>query len=182
MELRFTRNSILNTVLRDTNGTPLYRIESPWKVRNRKTTISRILPGPYSPRGGQDGDDRVVAEILWQGVGQSVFIFGGQERKLREYMPRTGMLSTRRAFVASNGRSYKWVPSLSSCWSNEDGSDRRLAMFHRRTLGIIGKATNPWLEIAEEVVPVLDEVLMTFVWIERRREQRERQAQAGAGA
>lgn len=49
MELRFARDSLLNTVLRDAHGRPIYRIETPKRRTGRITTISRIELGPDSP-------------------------------------------------------------------------------------------------------------------------------------
>ncbi|KAI0035013.1 hypothetical protein K488DRAFT_83474 [Vararia minispora EC-137] len=202
MELRFTRDNILNTVLRDRCGRPLYRIESPWKVKNRITTISRIFPNPFSTSGDGDApeedaegaaegqenvradnasdtdillagmEERVVAQILWQDRGQSIFTIDGRERKLNEYMPATSIFATKRVFVASDGKSYKWVIGKLGCRmeSNEKDDNRHLVKLHRSVLAVIGKGRTPWLEVAEEVVPILDEVLTTFVWMERRFE------------
>ena len=41
-ELHFSRNSVRNTVLRDEQGNPVYRIDTPFKLKNRVTTISRL--------------------------------------------------------------------------------------------------------------------------------------------
>ena len=41
---------------------------------------------------------------------------------------------------------------------------------HRRKHGVIGKQSHyPWLKIATECLDIVDEIIMSFIWIERRR-------------
>ena len=115
MELHFSRASLLNSVLRDADGTPVYRIATPSTLPRRVTTIARFTgerwtrggrssadaaAGSQGAPGGWKGDERdadvlqlagmeerVVAEIDWRLVGRSVFTVGGRRVKVQDYMP-----------------------------------------------------------------------------------------------
>jgi hypothetical protein len=115
MELHFARDDLLNTVLRDAHGKPLYRIESPLKLVNRTTTVARILHAPEESTSGPSPSDLeervtadnasdtdillagmeecVVAEITWQDFESSVFKFGEREVKVNEYLPAPGLMA-----------------------------------------------------------------------------------------
>jgi hypothetical protein len=49
-----------------------------------------------------------------------------------------------------------------------------MATYHRRSYGFYSKESDPRLEISPEVLPILDEVILTFVWVEHKRRRRER--------
>ncbi|KAI0062117.1 hypothetical protein BV25DRAFT_1916401 [Artomyces pyxidatus] len=194
MELRFSRNNLLNTVLRDERGEPLFRIHTTPGWTGRITTVSRFVAGRKSTSyarppvegvrrdNASDTDihlmgleEREVAQIEWHAFRQSVFCHGGQKKKIDSYMPGKGVLQRRRIFTASDGRAYRWVLGMRTCWlKTDDGNDAKLARFHRSSTGIIGEAHNTFLEISPEAVPILEELVMTFIWVERRREQREK--------
>lgn len=54
-----------------------------------------------------------------------------------------------------------------------------VARYHRRSFGIFREAHYPWLEIFPAVIPILDEVVMTFLWIELRRQDKEENIRGG---
>ncbi|KAI0044128.1 hypothetical protein FA95DRAFT_1608806 [Auriscalpium vulgare] len=198
MELRFSRNSLFNTVLRDTQGTPLFRIDTrkgPRKVS--LTNVSRFVGGVDEPSremladgtsrnvtgdGASDTDillmglqEEQVAQIEWHQWSQSIFRIRGQTKEVKEYMPHRGVLRRQRIFTASNGQKYKWQLGYTTCWLQpDDGKDTVLARFHRSSLGIIGKKHRAYLEVTQEVIPIIDEVIMTFIWVETRREDRQK--------
>ena len=104
MELHFTRPGILNTVLRDAQGTPVYRIEtdgSTLQLAERTTTISRFLnvPAPGSAErvladNMSDTDillnaleEQPIGQIVWRRLKQSTLKFGEKEVKVNDFMP-----------------------------------------------------------------------------------------------
>jgi len=217
-ELHFSRNSLLNTVLRNGQGNPVYRIESPFKCSNRVTTISRFATPLSSEKASsmtatahhpspaksalvrdaasagrwsrsatskdQDQDilqlagleEHVVAKILWHCFKQSVFTIGGDEITLKAYMPKTNWWRSTRAFTAKNGQKYKWIEGTFTCWlKRDDGSGTVVARYHRRCFTIFTKGRRSRLDVADELMPILDEVVMSFIYFERKREQHERQ-------
>jgi hypothetical protein len=54
-----------------------------------------------------------------------------------------------------------------------DGSGTPVARYHRKSFGIIGKAKNPCLEILEAGKGIADEIVVTFVYVEKLRMERE---------
>jgi hypothetical protein len=113
MELCWTRNDLVNTVLRDEHGKPIYRIETPNRFLDRVTTISRFLPGPQTTTGDvappQDPEnvqtdnasetdihvlglqeDQIV-QIQWKPRVQAVFNYNGWQQKASDYMPGHGI-------------------------------------------------------------------------------------------
>ena len=104
MELHFTRPGILNTVLRDAQGTPVYRIEtdgSALQLAERTTTISRFLdvPAPGSAErvladNMSDTDillnaleEQPIGQIVWRRLKQSTLKLGEKEVKVNDFMP-----------------------------------------------------------------------------------------------
>ena len=107
IELRYSRNNLLNSVLRDAQGTPRFRFESPFKFHDRKTVISRFdapgsLPGRdddtggvYSRKANSDSETDIhmmglkeepVAEIHWHTFKEAEFVFDGKKRSLGEWI------------------------------------------------------------------------------------------------
>ncbi|KAI0315648.1 hypothetical protein OF83DRAFT_1035037, partial [Amylostereum chailletii] len=178
MKLIFSRYSLLNAVLRDAQGSPLYRIETSHSWSNRSTTISRFVAGPHAQiiESNRAHPLVEVAEIRWHAVKQSVFVFKGMERKLGDYLRGKGLMRRQRIFTATDGRSYKWILGMRTCWSSAADLEIEVARYHRPSVGLVGKAHTGWLEYLPQVEPILHELIMTFVWVERRRKQRERAA------
>jgi hypothetical protein len=84
-----------------------------------------------------------------------------------------------RTFTASNGREYKWkmgwwTPTLVL----NDGTDTPVVKFHRKLYTFVKKKGEPSLEIFPDLGTenILDEVIMTFVYVETIRKRRERAA------
>ncbi|TFY53667.1 hypothetical protein EVG20_g10012 [Dentipellis fragilis] len=200
MNLHVSRSSILNTVLRDDSGEPRYRIETSTTnpLRDQETTVSRFLPGPTTsgseeqshPRSTNTDDEtdilmrglpeEEIARIEWHQVKSTVFKWSGQNPvDVSTYMPYTGLLMRKRAFTATDGQSYAWkYGSTRSSLSRNDSSSARIAQYHKRSYGIIGKTHKAYLEISPEGLNIADEIVVTFVYIERRRDQREEAARA----
>ncbi|KAI0044129.1 hypothetical protein FA95DRAFT_301981 [Auriscalpium vulgare] len=196
MELHFSRNRLLNTVLRDSQGAPLFRVDTQ-KGKLSVTTVSRFVGGVKESEVHGAGRERVtgdnvsdtdillmglqeepVAQIEWHYWSQSVFRIHGETREVKEYMPSKGVFQTQRVFTAKNGRKYKWQIGSNSCKLEvDDGTKTVVARFHRSSLGIIGKKHRVYLEVTQEVMPIIDEVIMTFIWVEKRREEGEAASQ-----
>ncbi|KAI0259051.1 hypothetical protein BC834DRAFT_834187 [Gloeopeniophorella convolvens] len=180
MELTFTRSKLLNTVVLDESGRPIYRIETPGRALQLAARTSTISKFRHS--AGEAGDDAEyvqVAKIEWRYLHPSVYVLGDVRVKVKDYLPSGNLLRSRRTFTASNGQSYQWVLGHTSCpvqLKRTDGSGFVVARFHRKAYGCIGEAHHAYLDLTPEVIPMMDEVLMTFLWTERRRKQVEGQA------
>jgi hypothetical protein len=49
-----------------------------------------------------------------------------------------------------------------------------VARFHRATLGIIGKKRKAMLEVSPEVAHMMDTIIMTFIYVEKLRKDKEK--------
>ncbi|KZV64335.1 hypothetical protein PENSPDRAFT_757333 [Peniophora sp. CONT] len=182
MELHFTRPDLLNAVLRDAHGTPVYRIktDSALRVSERTTTLSRIIGAPTLElpelvsadyKSDSSSDLSVLDGLQEQLVGQEV--------QVDDHMPSSKAYAKRRTFTATNGQEYTWVYEWDSSTLEKGppGTTPRLSVveYNRRKHGLLpGKDSSyPWLRIAEESVPILDEIILTFIWVERRRHGKE---------
>ncbi|KAI0260997.1 hypothetical protein BC834DRAFT_845777 [Gloeopeniophorella convolvens] len=192
MELYFFRSKLLNTVLYDGSAKPVYRTETPHRAfKARVTTIFRSpanqaaqrsprmwgSTGTRSPNMSRVHGEESVAQIEWHEYRQSVFVLRGESRRLKQYMPKESLLRSRRAFIASNGQSYVWsTGAFSTKWKlkRNDGSGVVVARSHDRSYGFVKQAHDAYLELTAEAVPLMDEIVMTFLWVERRRRDQEK--------
>ncbi|KAA1471311.1 hypothetical protein DENSPDRAFT_880375 [Dentipellis sp. KUC8613] len=191
-----TTRAILNTVLRDDHGEPRYRIETSFEhTRENETTISRFLPetgtsgtkNPPAPsvKGNTAEETDILlrslseqefAKIEWHRFHPTVFKWAGKTVEIDSYMPYSNTVMTKRAFTATDGKSYVWkLGTVRSSLTRNDGTtETPIATYHRGFFGLMGKTDKPYLEISSEGLNILDEIVVTFVYIERRRQQRER--------
>ena len=69
--------------------------------------------------------------------------------------------------------------------SQDDATRRELARSYRRSLGIFGPKREPSLDIHPDLMPIIDTVVLTFVYVEKLRmdkeERRKRAAASGGG-
>ncbi len=107
-----TTRAILNTVLRDDHGEPLYRIETSFKnTREEVTTISRFLPeagtsgtnGPSSVKGDTAEETDILlralseqefAKIEWHRFHSTLFKWADRTMEINAYMPYSNTLMT----------------------------------------------------------------------------------------
>ena len=119
---------------------------------------------------------------------------------------RLDLLASRKCtFTGPDGRRYRWdmhsrdvvvsvkhfefgwiVSSYSSFpqLSLDDASRTEIARHHRATLGIIGKRRSARLEIAPQAEYMLDLIVITFIYVEKLRmdkEKSQRRAAASGG-
>ncbi|KAF4609219.1 hypothetical protein EYR40_001572 [Pleurotus pulmonarius] len=200
MKLYLTRNSPLNATLVDDLEQELYYINTPWKLSGRTTTITKadkeleafvkfggllisdsksdISPSDDSSTRGQPE----LAQIHWRCIGNSRLNFGGFERDIHEYLVRSGCMGWYRTFTAPDGRSYRWTMGFNYPELHTNDEHRRpIARFHRRRLSIPGicKGRVPHLEIFPDGEHIADAIVMTFVYVEKRRRDWEDARSAG---
>jgi len=183
MELVFSHNNPINTVLKTTEGQVLYKIETPGTdvvLPGKLTTIRRIVLNETDSASKVDMQDTYceLAVIEWHLTESSKLRYNGKEVDISEFMPAEGSLGLvgrPRVFQAPDGVSYKWslgmveVPVLTT----NDGSNITIAQFHRQHFGIIGKARPAGLEILAGGEHILDLIVITFVYVELLRRKRQ---------
>ncbi|KAH0830092.1 hypothetical protein J3R83DRAFT_1427 [Lanmaoa asiatica] len=52
------------------------------------------------------------------------------------------------------------------------GSDVELVRFHKKNLGILKQSHPAYLNVSTKVVPMLDHIILTFVYVESLRQER----------
>lgn len=65
--------------------------------------------------------------------------------------------------------------------SRDDGTKSEVARYHRGSLGIIGSKKKPSLDVDPDVVHMLDLIILTFVYVEKLRADKERAARHSGG-
>ena len=110
MQLTLSRNSPTNSVYRNQDGTPLYRVETPFKLMGKISTVARFVSNPgiahderVAPvRSDNDSDtdihlmrleEKEVAQIHWHRFGKTLFKFGERTVSVGTYMPYTNLLA-----------------------------------------------------------------------------------------
>ncbi|KAL0570908.1 hypothetical protein V5O48_011048 [Marasmius crinis-equi] len=118
-----------------------------------------------------------LAQIDWRYFSSSKFRFGdGLEVTAKSFFRKEGWgpYGRHRVFTAKDGKEYKW---LLHWWNSElitnDENKIKVAKFTQKGLGIIGKSHPGFLEIFPAGEHMVDEIFMTFVYIERLRKEKE---------
>jgi hypothetical protein len=89
MRLTLSRNSLLNAVYHNEQGQAIYKVHSPFKLVNRTSTISRIvprgIPSSNSSTTEDDCDLVPVAQIDWNIVNPAWIRFGLVDMDVKAY-------------------------------------------------------------------------------------------------
>ncbi|KAJ6567120.1 hypothetical protein B0H19DRAFT_1139526 [Mycena capillaripes] len=195
MQLFLTTATPSNAVYVDGSGSPQYKVTTPFKVHDRTTAISRIVEREIPRRqstGSSSGahEDRVVdentrfanlANIDWRLFDSSVIHFRGQELAVREFFRKEGWgwYGRHRVFTAQDGREFKWVlGAYTSQLKLNDTAETLVACYRPKKLGIFSKPRKASIEIFPPFEDMLDEIMVTFVYIERLRKTKERAARS----
>ncbi|KAG1754297.1 hypothetical protein EDB19DRAFT_1844116 [Suillus lakei] len=167
--------NVRNTVITDEQGQVIYKTDTPFKFGGRTTTIQKIKPNDDQSHMRDHFD--VMGEIEWHKIASSKFRFRGTEVETKAFIPRKGLLGRKRIFTGPDGRPYRWDLQFKVVvLSRDDGSRTEVARFHRATLGIIGKKRKATLEVSPEVAHMMDSVIMTFIYVEKLRRDKEEAA------
>ncbi|KAF9232128.1 hypothetical protein BU15DRAFT_55372, partial [Melanogaster broomeanus] len=86
-----------------------------------------------------------------------------------------------RTFTGPDGLPYRWDMLFRVVvLSLDDESRSEIARYHRATVGIIGKKRKASLEIAPQAEHMLDLVILTFIYVEKLRMDKETRRKRGA--
>ncbi|KAJ7576119.1 hypothetical protein C8J56DRAFT_1117496 [Mycena floridula] len=124
-----------------------------------------------------------LAQIDWKIIKFSIIRYGGVEYDTKRFFRKVGFgwYGRHRAFTAPDNKDYRWilgtwVPTLVT----DDKAQTPIATFHRRRW-LFGKR-KAYLEIFPEGMHFVNVILVTFVYIEKLRRDKERAAKRhGAG-
>jgi len=180
MILTLSSQNVRNTVFSNEYGQALFVSDTPFRFGMRTTTINQHRAGP-----GTSGYFAEVGQIDWHCWGSSIFKIGGKELESNVFLPRHGLFGKKRTFTGPDGRHYRWdMHNRVVVLSLDDNSRTEIARYHRATLGIIGKKRKACLEVAPEAEHMLDLVILSFIYVEKLRmdkETRRKRAAASGG-
>jgi len=179
MILTLSSESVRNTVFTDERGLPVYKSTTPFRLGTRSTTISRQV----SSESRSEDPIEVMGRIDWRCFGSSIFTIGGQRLESNAFLPRHGFFGNKRTFTGPDGRRYRWDMNYRDVvLSLDDTSKTEIARYHRATLGIIGKRRSACLEIASDAEHMLDLVVLTFIYVEKLRMEKEARRRGAAAS
>ncbi|KAF7291883.1 hypothetical protein MIND_01213600 [Mycena indigotica] len=181
MFLKMTEISPINTVFYDGNtGRPLYKTSTP-KLLGGTTHVSCAIESPLtSPEhgGAETTQFAHLASIDFHEYHikkPSVITFRGNERVVNEWLKKEGAgrgwWGPHRPFTAEDGKDYKWLLKANHVeLRTNDVSEILVACFHPRKDRLFKKGKEPAaLEVKEGYEAILDEIVVTFVFLEQLR-------------
>ncbi|TFK34265.1 hypothetical protein BDQ12DRAFT_613813, partial [Crucibulum laeve] len=125
-----------------------------------------------------------LGQIEFRTIQSSRIRYQGQEVETSAFFRKSGFgwHGRHRIFTGPDGKEYKWklgirVPELVV----NDGTKTPVARFHRQRLGILSKARPASLEIFPAGEHIADVIVVTFVYIEKLRKDRERASRSNGG-
>ncbi|KAG1885234.1 hypothetical protein F4604DRAFT_1730553 [Suillus subluteus] len=180
--LTFSTENVRNTVITNEQGQIIYKTETPFKlVGVRTTTIQKIKPNDDQSHM-QDQFD-VLGEIEWHKFTSSKFRYDGTEVEAKQFIPRKGLLGRKRVFIGPDSCPYRWDLKFKVVvLSRDDASRTEVARFHRATLGIVGRKRKAMLQVSPEVAHMMDTIIMTFIYVEKLRKDKERASRNAAAS
>ncbi|KAF5387170.1 hypothetical protein D9615_002093 [Tricholomella constricta] len=191
MHLYLSTRSPLNSVFSTAEGQALYKVETPMAAGTRTSTISCIVPNDIPQHHSAHTvsmQNRFghLAQVEHNVISSSILRFGGNEFATKDYFRKVGWgplcrarfeklwVDRHRVFTGPDGREYKWeLLSYNSQLVTNDDKKTLVARFHRASLGIIGKARPASFEISPTGEHMVQDILITFIYIEKIRKDME---------
>ncbi|KAG5637027.1 hypothetical protein H0H81_006062 [Sphagnurus paluster] len=162
-----------NTTFHDTYGQAIYKVRTSSKMFGRTTTVCRILRNEILCDYSMRDIFGHLAQIEWKSFRSSVLRFRGCEMATRSFFKRHswGLRGSDRLFAAPDGCKYRWcldtaAPELRA----HDEKQTLVARFHPGGNNCFFSAKSPFLEILPAGEHIADLILVSFVYIEKLRE------------
>ncbi|KAF7367975.1 hypothetical protein MSAN_00863000 [Mycena sanguinolenta] len=187
MHLELSPHNPLNATYYDTeSGRAEYRVQTEFKAHNSVTTISRRIESDVPRRNsapnldaltssasGAEGERfGLLAKISWRVVGSSIIQFGEREIDTGTFfkVKGFGLFGLESGFTALDGKEYRWRKKINRTTLEMHGQpDTLVADFKGKSMGIIGEARKPSLEIPIPYEYMADEIMVTFIYVEKTR-------------
>jgi len=176
MRLYLSKRSPLRSVYTNEFGEAIYKVETPLKLSGQTITIARSIPADIPHRDGEAAlENRFahLAQIDWRYIESTKIRFAGNDLDDKTFFRKEGLgwYGLRdRVFTATDGKEYKWflgarIPELKL----NDESKTPVAQFHEK-IGVFKQARPAFLEIFPAGEHMVDEILVTFVYIAKLKE------------
>ncbi|KAF7357815.1 hypothetical protein MVEN_00827500 [Mycena venus] len=182
----------INATYKDAEtGVVQYKVRSPIKVHELISTISRRIDSDIprrnsgsSQHGDSDGGAATVdsgrfghlAQISWYMRAPSVMRIGGKDIDPATFFQKPKVpwyAFPERIFTAQDGKEYRWCGgAYHTKLKLNDGSDTVVAEYKCKSVGLITKKRDPYIEIFPPFEHMVDEIMITFIFVERLRKNR----------
>ncbi|KAJ6622691.1 hypothetical protein B0H10DRAFT_2012352 [Mycena sp. CBHHK59/15] len=182
MHLILSTPKPINATYRDADsGVVRYKVKTPIKVHDLTTTISRLIDSDVPRREQGDSNTEadsgrfgLLAQIAWYMVGPPTVIrFGGREIAPATFFQKenaTWYSPGDRIFTAQDGKEYRWcLTAYTTRLKTNDASATLIAEYRAKSLGLLSKARDPSLQIFPEFAHMVDEIMVTFIYVEKLR-------------
>ncbi|KAJ7274987.1 hypothetical protein C8J57DRAFT_238910 [Mycena rebaudengoi] len=180
MHLTITPHNPINSTYRITeSGVDQYKVQTEIKAYDSVTTISCRIDSDI-PRRDEEGlkaapgNERfgLLAQIHWRVAGPSMIEFGGRELDPTTFLENKsfGLFGWEPEFTALDGKKYIWRKHVNRTTLELKGHSTIVAEYNGRNVGLVGKAREqPSLEIFPPFEGMADEIMVTFIYVEKRR-------------
>ncbi|KAF9528281.1 hypothetical protein CPB83DRAFT_767046 [Crepidotus variabilis] len=148
----------------------------------RRIMISKIAPSKFNPQATSIDEFALrdefehLGEVEYHLIKNSRIKYGGQDQSISKFFRKSGW-----AFFGRN-RIFTGPDGIEYCWKlTSRVSKTPVAVFHRKRVGFIRGARPGSLEIMSEGENMIDIILVTFLYIEKLRKDKERASRSHGG-
>ncbi|KAF8162634.1 hypothetical protein B0H34DRAFT_692229 [Crassisporium funariophilum] len=188
MHLYLSSPTPWNTTYCTESGQVIYKSDAPLKLGARPITIKRIRPSITPPTAGTDNTLRDhfahLAEIEYHSFRNSRIRYAEVDVPVNEFFKKQGWgwYGRNRVFKGPDGKEYTWhlTSRVSKLFTN-DTAKTPIASFHRRRLGVLTDPRPASLEIFPAGEHMTDLIVVTFVYVEKLRTDRETAVESSGG-
>ncbi|KAJ7700712.1 hypothetical protein B0H17DRAFT_925229 [Mycena rosella] len=204
MQLVLTTTTPSNSIYINESGAPKYKVNTPLKLHDRTTAISRISADGHEAEAEEGVQFASLVHINWHLAESSVIRFQGHKYPTHDFFRKVGWgwygrSHRHRVFTALDGKEYKWILSAYTSQASapthntnfihsshtmeqlkmNDDTETLVACYRPKKLGLVHiiSCENCFytsLKVFPQFEHMLDKILVMFVYIERIRKSKER--------
>lgn len=176
IHLTFSKSSHLNTTLTDPSGNIHYTIQTSHRFGSRLTTVHRLETRSVATLSGDVPQPvlRPIGEIQHVMFGPSVLCFGFQQVSSKELFRRPGCYYAKLRYLLVAGQEYIWDYNhyRTKLYLNQHGNKTLVAKYCHPPFSRLRKKA-VYLEITPEGEHIMDWIVFTFAYIQKRRQDEE---------
>ncbi|KAJ7267642.1 hypothetical protein B0H12DRAFT_118431 [Mycena haematopus] len=189
MLLIISTHKPINATYKDAEtGIVQYKVRTPIKVQELVSTISRRIESDIPRRNSgtselgdtatDSGRFGLLAELSWymRRGAPSVMRIGGKDIDPATFFQKPKVpwyAFPQRIFTAKDGKEYLWYGgAYTTKLKLNDGSNTPVAEYKPKSVGLISKKRDASLEIFPPFEYMVDEIMITFIFVERTRHTR----------
>ncbi|KAJ7018486.1 hypothetical protein C8F04DRAFT_382913 [Mycena alexandri] len=182
MRLTLSTAKSINASYSDEAGVVQFKVHTPIRVHKLITKIRRRLDGdiPQREQSGSDtetddnGRFALLATFSWYVIRWKMVIqFGGTEMSPATFWrkEKVGVLNWEYVFTARDRKEYRWYfRRYSSTLKVNDVAATIVAEYKVSSVGVVSKPARPAsLEISPDFEYMVDEIMVTFIYLEKIR-------------